>query len=87
MGKVRVISDVSKINTFKEGEVLVTKNDGSRLGAGYENCQAIVTNEGGKTCHAAIVARELGVPTIVGTQGATDILKTGRTITVDCTQG
>ncbi|MDP2909872.1 MAG: phosphoenolpyruvate synthase, partial [bacterium] len=87
IGKVRVISDVSKMNTFKEGEVLVTKMTDPDWVPLMRLAKAIVTDEGGKTCHAAIIARELGVPTIVGTREATTVLKTGQMITVDCTQG
>jgi len=87
IGKVRVISDVSKINTFKEGEVLATKMTDPDWVPIMRIAKAIVTNEGGKTCHAAIIARELGIPTIVGTKNGSDILKTGQTVTVDCTQG
>jgi len=87
IGKVRVISNVSKINQFKEGEVLVTKMTDPDWVPIMRLASAIITDEGGKTAHAAIVSRELGVPAIVGTQKATKILKTGQTVTVDCTQG
>ncbi len=86
-GKVRVISDVSKINQFKEGDVLVTKMTDPDWVPIMRLASAIVTDEGGKTAHAAIVSRELGVPAIVGTRYATKILKNGMTVTVDCTQG
>jgi pyruvate,water dikinase len=87
IGKVRIISDVSKINQFQKGEVLVTKMTDPDWVPIMRMASAIVTNEGGKTCHAAIVARELNIPTIVGTEKATKYLKNGQTITVDCTQG
>ena len=87
IGKVRVISDVSKINQFKKGEVLVTKMTDPDWVSIFPLASAIVTDEGGKTCHASIVSRELGVPCIVGTGKATKVLKTGQTITADCTQG
>ncbi len=86
-GKVRVISDVSKIGQFKQGEVLVTKMTDPDWMPIMRLASAIITDEGGKTCHAAIVSRELGVPSIVGTRNASKILKTGRMVTVDCTQG
>ncbi len=86
-GKVKVISDVSKINQFKEGEVLVTKMTDPDWVPIMRMASAIITDEGGKTCHAAIVARELGIPTIVGTEKATKKVKTGEIVTVDCTQG
>jgi len=87
IGKVRVISDVSKINQFKEGEVLVTKMTDPDWVPIMRLASAIITDEGGKTAHAAIVSRELGVPAIVGTQTATKVFKTGQMVTVDCTQG
>ncbi len=86
-GKVAMISDVSKISQFQKGEVLVTKMTDPDWVPIMRLASAIITNEGGKTCHAAIVARELNVPTIVGTENATKILKTGQMVTVDCTQG
>ena len=86
-GKVHVIEDVSKISEFKKGEVLVTKMTDPDWVAAFPLASAIVTDEGGKTCHAAIVSRELGIPCIVGTGKATKILKTGQEITVDCTSG
>lgn len=86
-GKVRVISDVSKIGEFKKGEVLVTTMTDPDWVPIMRIASAIVTNEGGKTAHAAIVSRELGIPAIVGTKNATEILKTGDVVTVDCTQG
>ena len=87
IGKVRVISNVSKITDFKQGEVLVTKMTDPDWVPIMRLASAIITDEGGKTAHAAIVSRELGVPAIVGTQNASKILKTGQMVTVDCTQG
>jgi len=86
-GKAHVISNLSKISKFKKGEVLVTKMTDPDWVSIMSLASAIVTDEGGKTCHAAIVARELGIPTIVGTKKATKVLKTGQEITIDCTQG
>ena len=86
-GKVHVISDVSKIGTFQKGEVLITKMTDPDWVPIMRIASAIVTDEGGKTCHAAIIGRELGIPAIVGTHLATQILKTGQEVTVDCTQG
>ncbi|MCP6718210.1 MAG: phosphoenolpyruvate synthase [Patescibacteria group bacterium] len=85
-GKVRVISDVAKINQFKKGEVLVTKMTDPDWVPIMRLASAIITDEGGKTAHAAIISRELGIPCIVGTKKATKILKTGQNITVDCTK-
>ncbi len=86
-GKVRVIKDVSNINEFKKGEVLVTRMTDPDWVSIMRMASAIVTDEGGKACHAAIIGRELGIPSIVGSGTATKVLKTGEEITVDCTQG
>jgi pyruvate, water dikinase len=86
-GKARVILDVSEIDKFKKGEVLVTKMTDPDWVSIMRMASAIVTNEGGKVCHAAIIGRELGVPVIVGSNNGTDKIKTGNKITVDCTQG
>ncbi len=86
-GKVHVIPNVAQIRQFQKGEVLVTKMTDPDWVSIFPLASAIITNEGGKTCHAAIVSRELGIPCIVGTKIATQTLKTGETVTVDCTQG
>ena len=86
-GRVRIIPDVSKISQFQKGEVLVTRMTDPDWLPAMRIASAIVTDEGGKTCHSAIVARELGIPAIVGSQKATKILRNGKLITVDCTQG
>ena len=86
-GKVRLISDVSKIEEFRKGEVLVTKMTDPDWVSIFPLASAIITDEGGKTCHAAIVSRELGIPSIIGTQKATKVLKNNQEISVDCTQG
>ncbi len=86
-GKVHLIPDVSKISQFKKGEILVTTMTDPDWVAIFPLASAIITDEGGKTAHAAIVSRELGVPCIVGTEKASKVLKTGQTVTVDCTQG
>jgi pyruvate,water dikinase len=86
-GKVRIIENVSQISNFKKGEVLVTKITDPDWVSIFPLASAIVTDEGGATCHAAIVSRELGVPCIVGAKTATKTLKTGQEITVDCTSG
>jgi len=86
-GKVRIISDVSKLNEFQKGEVLVAKMTDPDWLPAMLLASAIVTDEGGKTAHAAIVSRELGIPAIVGAQKATQVLETGDFITVDCSQG
>ena len=86
-GKVRVISSISKDSVFENGDVLVTRMTDPDWMPILRMASGIITNEGGRTCHAAIVARELGVPAIVGTKNATSILKTGDIVTVDCASG
>jgi pyruvate,water dikinase len=86
-GKARVILDVSGIAEFKEGEVLVTTMTDPDWEPIMKKASAIVTDKGGRTCHAAIVSRELGIPCIVGTEVATKNITTGQEITVDCSQG
>lgn len=86
-GKVHIIKNASKLSEFKKGEILVTKMTDPDWTSVFPMASAIITNEGSKTCHAAIISRELGVPCIVGTMDATKILKNGQEVTVDCTQG
>jgi len=86
-GKVHIIEDVSRISEFQKGEVLVTKMTDPDWVPIMRIASAIITNEGGKTCHAAIIGRELGIPAIVGTHFSTKVLKTNQEVTVDCTQG
>jgi pyruvate,water dikinase len=86
-GKVRVIKSLDHINEFKKGEVLVTDITDPDWEPAMKIASAVVTNRGGKTCHAAIVAREIGVPTIVGCENATEVLKSEQDVTVDCSSG
>lgn len=86
-GLARVILDVHEIAQFKEGEVLVTNKTDPDWEPIMKKASAIVTNQGGRTCHAAIIAREMGIPAIVGCGNATGVLKTGQDITVSCSQG
>lgn len=86
-GKVKVIENVSEIEKFEKGDVLVTKMTDPDWVSIMRLASAIITDEGGKTAHASIVGRELGVPTIVGTEKGTKILKDKMMVTVDCTQG
>jgi len=86
-GRVHLIKDVSKISEFKKGEVLVTKMTDPDWVSIFPLASAIITEEGGPTCHAAIVSRELGIPCIVGVKEALKVLKNGDYVTVDCTQG
>ncbi|OQB44358.1 MAG: Phosphoenolpyruvate synthase [Parcubacteria group bacterium ADurb.Bin159] len=86
-GKAHLIKSVKKIGEFKAGEVLVTKVTDPDWEPIMKIAKAIVTDEGGKTSHCAIVARELGIPAVVGTDKATQIIKTGQDITVSCAEG
>lgn len=86
-GKVRVIKDVSSIAEFQKGEILVTEITDPDWEPIMKIASAIVTDKGGRTSHAAIVSRELGLPAIVGTENATQTLQTGQTVTIDCSSG
>ena len=86
-GKAKVILDVTKIDQFQTGEVLVTDRTDPDWEPIMKRASAIVTNSGGRTCHSAIIARELGVPAIVGCNDATEILKTGQEVTISCAEG
>jgi len=83
-GKARVISELKDIHTFKPGEVLVTTMTDPDWEPIMKIAAAIVTDSGGRTAHAAIVSRELGIPAIVGSEYATKLIKTGQPVTVDC---
>lgn len=86
-GKVRVLKNVSQIHDFQEGEVLVTEITDPDWEPIMKIASAIVTNSGGRTSHAAIVSRELGIPAVVGTKDATIVLKTDDEVTVSCAEG
>lgn len=86
-GEVQVVRDSKNIGQFKPGEILVTDMTDPDWVPIMRVASAIVTNRGGRTSHAAIVSRELGLPCIVGTNNATQVLKNGQAITVDCSQG
>jgi pyruvate,water dikinase len=86
-GKARVILDVKNIGQFKKGEVLVTDMTDPDWEPIMKIASAIVTNRGGRTAHAAIISRELGIPAIVGTKNATKAIKTGQDVTVVCSEG
>ncbi|TSC94482.1 MAG: pyruvate, water dikinase [Parcubacteria group bacterium Licking1014_1] len=86
-GKANKINSVKDIDKFKKGEVLVTKITDPDWVPVMKLASAIVTDSGSRTCHAAIVGRELGVPVIVGVDKATKVIKSGQEITVDCSQG
>ena len=86
-GRVRIIRDVSRMDELQEGEVLVTEKTDPDWEPIMKRAVAIVTNRGGRTCHAAIVSRELGVPAIVGCIRATDSVHDGQEVTVSCAEG
>ena len=86
-GKANVIKDVADINKFKKGEVLVTDMTDPDWEPIMKIASAIVTNRGGRTCHAAIISRELGIPCVVGTNNGTEVIPQRKDITVDCSGG
>ena len=86
-GKAHVIPDISDLPSFKPGEILVADTTTPDWEPVMKTAAAIVTNKGGRTCHAAIVSRELGIPAVVGAGNATEVLETGREITVSCAEG
>lgn len=86
-GKVRIINDAKEMNTFQSGEVLVSDITTPDWEPVMKIASAIVTNKGGRTCHAAIISRELGLPAIIGCQNATEVLQNTQEVTVSCAQG
>ena len=86
-GKAKVILDVHKIDEFEPGEVLVTNKTDPDWEPIMKKASAIVTNQGGRTCHAAIIAREMGIPAIVGCGNATGALTSGQEVTISCSEG
>jgi pyruvate,water dikinase len=86
-GAVRVVGDISDMDQVQAGDVLVTDMTDPNWEPVMKRASAIVTNRGGRTCHAAIIARELGIPAVVGCGNATDLLKTGQKVTVSCAEG
>lgn len=86
-GPVHVITHASHLEQFREGEVLVTDKTDPDWEPTMKKAAAIVTNRGGRTCHAAIVSRELGLPAVVGTENGTERLKDGQMVTVSCAEG
>jgi pyruvate,water dikinase len=87
VGPVRVIPNAADLRQFQPGEVLVTDKTDPDWEPIMKKASAIVTNRGGRTCHAAIVSRELGVPAIVGTTYGTEALENGQAVTVSCAEG
>ena len=86
-GRVRVIRDPEEMERVQPGDVLVADMTDPNWEPVMKRASAIVTNRGGRTCHAAIIARELGVPAVVGCGDATDVLKDGTLVTVSCAEG
>ena len=86
-GPVRVIKSAEFLSQFQAGEILVTDKTDPDWEPIMKKAAAIVTNRGGRTCHAAIVSRELGVPAIVGTERGTEVMRDGQIITVSCAEG
>ncbi len=86
-GTAHVLLDSAKLTSFKEGEILVTTMTDPAWEPIMKRASAIVTNRGGRTCHSAIISRELGIPCIVGTGNATEVLRSGTDVTVSCAEG
>ncbi|MFM9922436.1 phosphoenolpyruvate synthase [Variovorax sp. H27-G14] len=86
-GAVRIVHNISEMDQVQAGDVLVTDMTDPNWEPVMKRAAAIVTNRGGRTCHAAIIARELGIPAVVGCGDATDLLKDGTLVTVSCAEG
>jgi pyruvate,water dikinase len=86
-GEVRNVADASAMSSVRRGDVLVTDMTDPNWEPVMKRASAIVTNRGGRTCHAAIIARELGIPAVVGCGDATEVLKSGAPVTVSCAEG
>jgi pyruvate,water dikinase len=86
-GPVRVVRSAAEMSSVRDGDVLVTDMTDPDWEPVMKRAAAIVTNRGGRTCHAAIIARELGIPAVVGCGDATQVLKDGRPVTVSCAEG
>ncbi len=86
-GKCRIIPDASHLSSFKPGEILVSDSTNPDWEPVMKTAAAIISNRGGRTCHAAIVSRELGIPAVVGAGNATEVIHTGQEVTVSCAEG
>ena len=86
-GKVRIVTNLNEMNKVQDGDVLVSDMTDPDWEPVMKRASAIITNRGGRTCHAAIIARELGVPAIVGSGNATEVLVDGQEVTVSCAEG
>ena len=86
-GKVRIVTNLNEMSKVQDGDVLVSDMTDPDWEPVMKRASAIITNRGGRTCHAAIIARELGVPAIVGSGNATEVLVDGQEVTVSCAEG
>jgi len=86
-GKAHIISDISNLPAFRKGEILIADTTTPDWEPIMKTAAAIITNKGGRTCHAAIVSRELGIPAVVGAGNASEVLKDGLELTVSCAEG
>ncbi len=86
-GTAKVLASIADMDQIQPGDVLITDMTDPDWEPIMKRASAIVTNRGGRTCHAAIIARELGIPAVVGCGNATDLVKTGQTVTVSCAEG
>lgn len=86
-GKTRILHDVSQMHDFEAGEILVTDMTDPDWEPIMKIASAIVTNRGGRTCHAAIISRELGIPCVIGTEDGTEVIKDGQEVTASCAEG
>lgn len=86
-GKARILKSIKDAKDFKAGEILIANTTDPDWSPIMEKAAAVITDQGGRTCHAAVISRDLGVPALVGTLNATTLIKTGDLITVDCSQG
>ena len=86
-GPVRIVKNISEMSRVQDGDVLVADMTDPNWEPVMKKASAIITNRGGRTCHAAIIARELGVPAVVGCENATEVLKEGSFVTVSCAEG
>jgi pyruvate,water dikinase len=86
-GKARIIPDAAHLSSFEPGEILVSDSTNPDWEPVMKTAAAIISNRGGRTCHAAIVSRELGIPAVVGAGDATENIHTGQEVTVSCAEG
>lgn len=86
-GPVRIVMNIASLHHFQEGDIMVVSMTGPEYVPAMKKCAAIVTDEGGITCHAAVIAREFGIPCIVGTKNATTVFKNGDVVAVDTETG